>query len=97
MQFRYIGEEYSEIFGFKWMSGTVHDVTDEHAVKKLSGSALFEAVTDVAKPRAPEPEPVLVDEFDDLPDEEPVAEPAPKKKGGRSRKEVVIDDDPLTD
>lgn len=44
MKFRYVGEEYTEWFGFKWMTGTVHDVTDEHAVKKLSGSAHFEKV-----------------------------------------------------
>ena len=44
MKFRYVGEEYTEWFGFKWMTGTVHDVTDEHAVKKLSGRAHFEKV-----------------------------------------------------
>jgi hypothetical protein len=44
MKFRYVGEEYSEWFGFKWMTGTEHDVTDEHAIKKLSGSVLFERV-----------------------------------------------------
>lgn len=30
--------------GFKWYPGTEHDVTDEHAVKKLSNSILFEKI-----------------------------------------------------
>ncbi len=51
MQFRYIGEEYTEFFGFKWMTGTVNDVTDEHAVGKLSNSVLFETV-EAAEPEA---------------------------------------------
>lgn len=44
MKFRYIGEEYTEFFGFKWMHGTEHEVTDEHAVKKLANSVLFEKI-----------------------------------------------------
>lgn len=52
MKFRYTGEEYTEWFGFKWKTGDVHDVTDEHAVKKLSGSALFEKL-DKAEPKNP--------------------------------------------
>lgn len=50
MQFRYIGEEYSEIFGFKWMTNTVHDVTDERVIGKLSNAALFEKVDGDAPP-----------------------------------------------
>jgi hypothetical protein len=42
MKFRYVGEEYTEWFGFKWMTGTEHDVTDAHAIGKLSNSVLFE-------------------------------------------------------
>jgi hypothetical protein len=44
MKFRYVGEEYTEWFGFKWMTGTEHDVTDAHAIGKLSNSVLFEKV-----------------------------------------------------
>lgn len=44
MKFRYVGDEYTEWFGLKWMTGTEHDVTDEHAIRKLSGSALFAKV-----------------------------------------------------
>lgn len=75
MRFRYIGEEYTEWFGFKWMTGTVHDVTDEHAVKKLAGSALFEAVEEPAaaapevletpKPKLGRPRKVVVEEAND--------------------------------
>lgn len=63
MKYRYVGDEYTEWFGFKWMTGTEHDVTDEHAVKKLSNSVLFERVGGEAaepkkrgggKPKAPE-------------------------------------------
>lgn len=46
MIFRFIGQEMSEIFGFKWFPGTEHDVTDEHAIKKLTGSALFDGVSE---------------------------------------------------
>jgi hypothetical protein len=47
MKFRYIGEEYSEIFGFKWATGMVHDVEDAHAVTKLSRMTnLFELAAD---------------------------------------------------
>lgn len=55
MKFKYVGEEYTEWFGHKWMTGTVHDVTDEHAVKKLSGSVLFEKVGEAPKPKAKKP------------------------------------------
>jgi hypothetical protein len=61
MKFRYVGEEYTEWFGFKWMAGTVHDVTDEHAIGKLSNSVLFEKVgpsdpaTEAPKRRARQP------------------------------------------
>lgn len=44
MKFKFIGQEASEFMGFQWFPGTEHDVTDEHAIKKLSGSVLFEAV-----------------------------------------------------
>jgi hypothetical protein len=46
MKFRYIGEEYSEIFGFKWVTGVVHDVEDAHAVTKLSRMTTLFAAAD---------------------------------------------------
>ena len=52
MRFRYVGEEYTEWFGLKWMTGTEHEVTDAHAVSKLKNSVLFQAV------EAVEPAPV---------------------------------------
>jgi len=42
MKFRYIGKEHSTFMGFEWIKGTVHDVTDPHAIGKLSNSVLFE-------------------------------------------------------
>ncbi len=45
MKFKFIGTEPSDFMGFQWYPGTEHDVTDEHAVKKLSGSVLFECVS----------------------------------------------------
>jgi hypothetical protein len=42
MKFKFIGREPSEFMGFEWFPGTEHDVTDEHAIKKLSNSILFE-------------------------------------------------------
>jgi hypothetical protein len=64
MRFKFIGSEHSEVFGFQWMTGTVHDVTDEHAIRKLSHNALFEAVdgAPVAEPaQADIPEDVFED------------------------------------
>lgn len=66
MKFKYIGDEYTEWFGFKWMQGTEHDVTDEHAIKKLSGSALFEALqTPIAAPVAPKRQPKIAKDVAD--------------------------------
>lgn len=42
MKFRYIGKEPTEWFGHQWIAGTEHDITDEHAMRKLTGSVLFE-------------------------------------------------------
>lgn len=44
MKFRYIGQEFCEWFGFKWITGIEHDVTDPHAIGKLANSVLFSAV-----------------------------------------------------
>lgn len=54
MRFRYKGDEMCEWFGFQWIRGIEHDVTDDHAIGKLKNSVLFEAVD--AKP-APSPAP----------------------------------------
>lgn len=53
MKFRYIGDEYTEWFGHKWMTGTEHDIEDEHAIGKLSISALFEKVEGAEAQTAP--------------------------------------------
>lgn len=72
MRFRYVGEEYTEWFGFKWMTSTEHEVTDEHAVSKLNNSVLFQAVEtephsapEVAAPRRGRPRKVVEIEADD--------------------------------
>lgn len=44
MKFRYNGDEMSEVFGLQWIKGTVHDVTDAHAIKKLSHHHMFAVV-----------------------------------------------------
>lgn len=49
MKFRYIGEEATEWFGFKWFPGTEHEVTDAHAISKLKNSILFEAAGEPVK------------------------------------------------
>lgn len=66
MRFRYIGEEYTEWFGFKWMNGTEHDVEDAHAIAKLSNSVLFAKVAEqpsaeAVKPRLGRPRKVEAD------------------------------------
>ncbi len=51
MRFRFIGDEPSDLYGFKWAKGVSHDVTDEHSIRKLSGSILFEKVSAVGRRR----------------------------------------------
>lgn len=51
MKFRFTGHEPSDLYGFKWFPGTVHEVEDAHAVKKLSNHPMFE-VADGAKETA---------------------------------------------
>lgn len=55
MKFKFIGSEPSEFMGFQWYPGTEHDVTDEHAVRKLSGSILFESLGGSDEPKAKKP------------------------------------------
>jgi len=88
MQFKYIGGEFTEWFGFKWMNGTVHDVTDEHAIKKLSSSALFEQVQDVPV-KAPK---AVAVEVEAEAESEPVVEEPVKKRARRAQKDVTDDD-----
>ncbi len=61
MKFRYIGAEPTEWFGHQWIKGVEHDITDEHAIRKLTGSVLFETVGEKpakAAKAAAKPEPV---------------------------------------
>lgn len=68
MQFRYIGTEHSVFMGHEWINGLVHDVTDPHAIAKLSNSVLFEKVDG----EKAEPEPVK------KPGKTPAKKPAPE-------------------
>lgn len=77
MKFRYIGEEFTEWFGFKWMPGTVHDVEDGHAVGKLKNSALFEVCEEVTYGGP------VAGSMEDA--------TRPKNKGGRPRKVVEVE------
>ncbi len=49
MKFRYKGDVHLEnLLGFDWDHGTVHDVTDAYAIRKLTNNTtLFEAVGEV--------------------------------------------------
>ena len=43
--FKYIGESPNglfEMYGFSWENGTAHNVTEETAIRKLSGNRFFE-------------------------------------------------------
>jgi len=61
MKFKFIGQEPSDFMGFQWYPGTEHDVTDEHAVRKLSNSVLFEKLgTDDPKAKKPAKKPQTV-------------------------------------
>lgn len=45
MKFRYVGEkEDMQVFGYDFSGGKITDVTDENAIKKLSGNTHFESV-----------------------------------------------------
>jgi hypothetical protein len=74
MKFRYVGEEYTEWFGFKWMTGTEHDVTDAHAIGKLSNSVLFVKVGGADAGMVA-----------DVADKFTLEQPREKRKGGRPR------------
>jgi hypothetical protein len=71
MQFKFIGTEPSEFFGFHWYPGVVHDVTDAHAIGKLSNSVLFEkfetavSTVPVVETEAEPVEPEQKEPFDD--------------------------------
>ena len=82
MKFRFIGEEPSFFFGFHWAPGVVHDVSDPHAVRKLTNSVLFEAVG----PKAAAPD------GPDLSDDELVG-PTPKRRGRPPKVRNEIEDD----
>jgi hypothetical protein len=86
MRFKFIGSEHSEVFGFQWMTGTVHDVTDEHAIRKLSHNALFEAVDAAPEAQAePAPADIPEDVFEDYVKQ-------PPKRRGRSPNAVKAED-----
>lgn len=65
MKFRYIGATpLPQCFGFDWLPGTVHEVTDAHAIKKLGRNPMFEQTDgekEIAKRFAPEVKPVGLD------------------------------------
>lgn len=48
MKFKFIGTQYSEVFGLQWRPGDTHDVTDAHAIGKLTTHPMFQAVTAAA-------------------------------------------------
>lgn len=62
MKFKFVGAEPSEFFGFFWSCGVVHDVTDDHAIRKLSNSVLFEAVESAPVAELPKGEPPVEQE-----------------------------------
>jgi hypothetical protein len=48
MRFRYIGDSTEMIaFGYDFRNGATPEVTDPHALRKLSGNQFFEAVEEV--------------------------------------------------
>jgi hypothetical protein len=54
MRFRYLGDKDEMVaFGYRFAGGNEPEVTDAHALRKLSGNRFFEAV-DAGEP-APEP------------------------------------------
>ena len=82
MKFRYIGADQTEWFGFEWHEGQVHDVTDEHAIRKLTNSVLFERVEEQSKPVLP---PKLEEKIEEVlaetQDVEPPQMPEPRRRG----------------
>ena len=45
MKFRYLGEKDNmQVFGYDFRDGATPDVTDENALKRLSGNSHFEVV-----------------------------------------------------
>jgi hypothetical protein len=51
MKFRYVGDKADmRVFGYDFSDGQTPDVTDEHAIKKLSGNSHFEEIEDTNRP-----------------------------------------------
>jgi hypothetical protein len=74
MRFRYIGSnENMTAFGYDFQDGNAPEVTDDNAIKRLSGNRFFKAV---APAEAKEATPSVADA---------IAE-SPKKKPGRKPK-----------
>jgi len=58
MKFRYLGDKKDmKAFGYDFSKGATPDVTDENAIKRLSGNNHFEAVDEVQETEIPQPEP----------------------------------------
>ena len=50
MKFRYLGDKKDmKAFGYDFSKGATPDVTDENAIKRLSGNNTFEIVKELAK------------------------------------------------
>jgi hypothetical protein len=55
MRFRYIGSnENMTAFGYDFRDGFTPEVTDDNAIKRLSGNRYFEALSEPSEPSEPE-------------------------------------------
>lgn len=62
MKIKYIGTEFTEVFGQSWKPGETQDVPSAYAANKLRSNPLFEAVDAKDKPKDGDKPAVLVPE-----------------------------------
>jgi hypothetical protein len=79
MKFRYIGSnDNMTAFGYDFRDGKTPEVTDENAVKRLSGNRFFEAVAPAeAKEAAPSVADAIAEVFKKKPGRKPKAAQEP--------------------
>lgn len=87
MKIKYIGKEFTEVFGLSFKPGEVMDVTDEYAIEKLRFNPQFEAADAKDKPKKGEA-PKAVVPGDDL---KQATERALLERSATVNKEILAD------
>jgi hypothetical protein len=63
MKFKYVGDEFTEVFGIQWKPGDTQDVASAYAANKLRFHPMFEAADAKDKPKAGDKPAAMVPEL----------------------------------